>query len=229
MVWRGDLGSKVQLGITYESIEVEETSGRFINTIIGDNTELSNDFVGAEASYHFQNKDNDAFPTLGMQFELQAGYKNNINEENGFGYIISELGFDYKLIPSGQLVLATNLRTHINLGDDFQFYQGATLGANNGLRGYRNERFTGKSSFVQSTDIRWNFTDLKTGILPISLGVYGGIDYGRVWVDGEDSDRWNNSIGGGFFVNLAKMMSANISAFNSDDGMRIAFKMGFGF
>ena len=88
------------------------------------------------------------------------------------------MGFDYKLTPSGQLVLATKAQGHFNLGDDFEFYQGAFLGANTGLRGYRNERFTGKSAFVQSTDIRWNFSDLKTGLLPIHIGVYAR---SRLW------------------------------------------------
>ena len=124
----------------------------------------------------------------------------------------------------------------LNIGDDFEFYQGATLGANTGLRGYINERFTGKSAFVQSTDIRWNFMSLKTGLLPISFGVYGGADYGRVWIDNNlvfdaafNKNDWNTAYGGGFFVNMAGMMTANISAFNSDDGLRLAFKMGFGF
>ena len=40
---------------------------------------------------------------------------------------------------------------------------------------------------------------------------------------------WNTSVGGGVFVNMANMMNANISAFNSDDGLRIAFRLGFGF
>ena len=43
------------------------------------------------------------------------------------------------------------------------------------------------------------------------------------------SDKWNNSLGGGFFINMAKMMTANVSAFNSDDGLRLAFQLGFGF
>ena len=236
LIWRGKMGSSFELGAFYERNEVEETQGRFINEFIGDNTETENKFVGVDAKYEFVNKDNKAFPTLGMQFGLEVGYMNNIDTDNGFGYVIPELGFDYKLIPSGQLVLATQLRAQANLGDDFEFYQAATLGASNGLRGYRNERFTGKSSFVQSTDLRWNFSDLKTGLLPIHVGIYGGIDYGKVWIEDQlqsNSDYnlndWNTSIGGGIFVNMANMMTANISAFNSDDGMRIAFKMGFGF
>ncbi len=139
------------------------------------------------------------------------------------------LGFDYKLVPSGQLVLATKLKGHINIGDDFEFYQGANIGANNGLRGYRNERFTGKSAFVQSTDLRLNLRKVKTGILPLNIGIYGGVDYGRVWVEDDNSEKWNNSFGGGLFVNVAGFDVGNISAFNSNDGLRLAFKLGFGF
>ncbi len=235
-IWRGEQGDVFKAGIFYESNEVEETSGRYINQYIADNKEINDEFYGLDATYHFENKDNEAFPTLGMQFSLQVGYKNNVNSNKGFGYVIPELGFDYKLIPSGQLVLATNLRGHVNLGDDFEFYQGATLGANTGLRGYRNERFTGRSAFVQSTDLRWNFVSLKTSVLPISLGVFGGVDYGRIWINDElvldaafNKNDWNTSFGGGVFANMAGLMTANISAFNSEDGLRLAFKMGFGF
>ena len=231
LVWRGQQGGQFKIRISYESNEVERTAGRFISQPLTINNSVfdKQDFYGAEAEYHFENKDNDAFPTLGMQTSLRTGYKNNVSTSKGFGYIIPELGFDYKLIPSGQLVLATNIRAHINLGDDFEFYQGATLGANNGLRGYRFQRFTGKTAFSQSTDVRWNFGSLKTGLLPIHIGLYGGVDYGRVWIDNDNSDKWNNSFGGGFFVTMAKMMTANVSAFNGDDGLRLAFRLGFGF
>ncbi|PTM11954.1 MAG: phosphoesterase [Bacteroidetes bacterium] len=227
--WHGHLGSKVKLGLSYESIEIEKTEGRFINTVIGDNVDITSDFVGAELAYGFENRDNKAFPTLGMETNIQVGYKSNIDESNGFGYIIPSIAFDYRLTANGQFVLATKFAGHFNIGDDFEFYQAAALGASNGLRGYRNERFTGKSAFVQSTDLRLNLRKVKTGILPLNIGIYGGLDYGRVWIDGDNSDRWNNSIGGGLFFNGADMIIGNISAFNGDDGLRLAFKLGFGF
>lgn len=230
LIWNGDLGGSLKVGLLYESNEVERTPGRFVEFIPASDPVFDmQDFYGIDAKYAYANKDSDAFPTLGFQTSLQVGYKNNIDTSKGFGYIIPELGFDLKLVPSGQLVFATDFRAHLNLGDDFEFYQGATLGARSGLRGYRFQRFTGKSAFSQSTDIRWNFGSLKTGVLPIHLGIYGGADYGRVWIDGDDSNKWNNSFGGGFFVNMAQMMTANISAFNSDDGLRLAFQLGFGF
>lgn len=132
-------------------------------------------------------------------------------------------------MPSGQLVFATHAKAHLIFGDDFEFYQAANIGANNGLRGFRNERFTGKNAFVQTTDLRLNLRKVKTGLLPLNIGIYGGVDYGRVWLDAEDSDKWNTSIGGGIFANLAQMATFNLSAFNSYDGLRLAFKVGFGF
>ncbi|WP_282041427.1 metallophosphoesterase [Winogradskyella flava] len=230
MVWRGHSGSEVKLGLSYESNEVDRTEDRFIELLPADNPLFDEqDFWGIDAKYSFVNKDREAFPTQGFQISLQAGYKNNVSTEKGFSYLIPEIGFDFKVIPSGNLVLATDFRGHLNFGNDFEFYQGATLGANNGLRGYRNQRFTGKRAFVQSTDLRWNLTKVKTGWFPLYLGVYGGFDYGRVWLPNDDSDKWNNSFGGGVFLNMANMMTANISTFNSDDGLRLAFRLGFGF
>ena len=231
LTWRGKMGANLKIGVSYESNEVDKTSGRFVDSpgSLPDSVFDKQDFYGVNAKYQYANSDNKAFPTVGMLFAIQTGFKNNVSTSKGFGYIIPELGFDYKIIPSGQLVLATKLKGQVNLGDDFEFYQAASLGANNGLRGYRNERFTGKSAFVQSTDLRLNLRKVKTGLLPLNIGIYGGVDYGRVWLDGEDSDKWNNAFGGGIFANAADMMTLNLSAFNSDDGLRIAFKMGFGF
>ncbi|OEK07814.1 phosphoesterase [Flavivirga aquatica] len=237
LIWRGRIGASFEIGLSYESIEVEETEGRFINDqFIGDDVEVNDDFYGIHAKYQFKNSNNEAFPTLGMLFAIETGYKNNTDESRGFGYLIPELGIDYKLVSSGQLVLATKLKGHINFGDDFEFYQAANIGANNGLRGFRNERFTGKNAFVQSTDLRLNLHKMKTSLLPLNIGLYGGMDYGRVWVDNallldanHNSNGWNTSIGGGVYANAADMMTFNLSAFSSDDGVRLAFRLGFGF
>ena len=59
--------------------------------------------------------------------------------------------------------------------------------------------------------------------------MYAGVDYGRVWFDDENSNKWHNSYGGGFFLNATNLFTGNLSAFNSDEELRIAFKLGFGF
>ena len=42
-------------------------------------------------------------------------------------------------------------------------------------------------------------------------------------------DEWNTSVGGGLFISAYSMFTANVSAFTSDDGLRLGFKLGFGF
>ena len=236
--WKGQYGSLLKVGLTYESNKVERTSGRYLETQFApsDNLFDKQNFYGAQAKYVYENKDDVTFPTLGMLFSIEAGFRNNFNTSKGFGFIIPELGFTHKMTPQGQVVLATKLRSHINLGDDFEFYQGAVLGDQTGLRGYRRERFTGKQSFVQSTDVRFNLRRQSSNFLPFNFGFYGGFDYGRVWVDDSrvtsimsNDKKWNTSIGGGVFVTAYEMLNLNISAFSSDDGLRLGFKLGFGF
>lgn len=229
--WKGDLGSLVTLSASYRAIEVDNTAGRFVNN----NPQLplrvfsNQNFLNGELSYHFKNTDNEAFPTLGMETNLIVGYTNNLDAATGFGYLKPSLSFDYKLTNSGRFVFATKFGGQINFGDNFEFYQAARLGARNGLRAYRFDRFLGKSSFYQSSDIRVSLKKVKTGLVPLNIGLFGGFDYGKVWIDNLPTGDWNTSIGGGLFFDAADMLSARISAFNGDDGLRIAFGVGFGF
>ncbi|UII74609.1 metallophosphoesterase [Flagellimonas sp. HMM57] len=231
LVWRGYLGSKVRLGVSYENYDVEETDNRFIEGFFTDaGRDTQQDFFGVDAEYSYSNTDNEAYPTLGMSFSLHGGYKTNLSDsDRAFGFIIPSLSIDHKLSSSGRLVLASKVKAHFNIGDDFEFYQGASIGANNGLRGFRFQRFVGKTAYFQNTDLRYSFRRQRTGLLPVTPGVFGGFDYGRVWFPGDASGQWHNSYGGGFFVNGADILSANLGLFNSSDGLRFAFGVGFGF
>jgi hypothetical protein len=35
----------------------------------------------------------------------------------------------------------------------------------------------------------------------MSYGIFAGFDYGRVWLDGEASNKWHQSVGGGIWLN----------------------------
>ncbi|WP_373519294.1 BamA/TamA family outer membrane protein [Pricia sp.] len=93
----------------------------------------------------------------------------------------------YPLHPSGIAVLATKMAGHTILGDDFEFYHAALLGGDQSLRGYRNERFNGKTAFYHSTELRVGITRFRTNFVPLQIGVSAGFDYGRVSSDGGQS------------------------------------------
>ncbi|MGB5434345.1 MAG: hypothetical protein WBM98_00530, partial [Maribacter sp.] len=63
----------------------------------------------------------------------------------------------------------------------------------------------------------------------VNMGLYGGYDYGRVWTPEMDSDTWHTSYGGGFFLNAADLLTLNFALFDSVDGARFTFGMGFAF
>ncbi|NKI31617.1 metallophosphoesterase [Croceivirga thetidis] len=231
LVWKGFLGSQVKLGLSYEDYEVEETEDRFIEGFYSDqNRDNQQSFVGVHGEYSYSNTDNAAYPTMGMAISLMGGYTANINEsDRAFAYFIPSLSFDYRISSDGRLVLATKVKGHFNFSDDFEFYQAANIGANNGLRGFRFQRFNGKTSFYQNSDLRYSFRKTQAGFIPATPGIFVGYDYGRVWLPDDDSDTWHDSIGGGFFLNGAGLISANFGLFSSDDGLRFAFGVGFGF
>lgn len=231
LLWRGQLGGTFRTGISAETIEVEETENRFINTFyVANGEENRKSFVGVDAEYSYENSDNAAFPTMGMSTSLLVGYKTRIDEgKQDFAYVIPSLSLDHKLVSNGRLVLATKWKAHFNLGSGYEFYQGASIGANDGLRGFRNQRFTGKTSYYQLTDLRYSLRKVKTAVLPLTMGFYGGFDYGRVWFPEEISSSWHTSYGGGFFLNGADIISARLGLFNSEDGPRLSFGLGFGF
>ncbi len=225
LLWQGDLGSRTWLGAGVNSYQIEASSDRFIGDFLQTNPlSETQSFVKLSAGYHFANLDNAAFPSRGMVFGLEGAYYQNVEGTGGnFASILPEITFYQSLLGQGQVVLATKLQGQQNIGDDFLFYQSAQLGGRTGLRGFRFERFSGKSSFSHSSDVRWIWGKRRTGVLPIRPGIFAGVDYGRVWATGDDSRRWHNSYGGGFFIDGAEMLTAQLSLFNSTDGARFVF------
>ncbi|MCB0459847.1 MAG: metallophosphoesterase [Flavobacteriaceae bacterium] len=232
LIWKAYGGAEVSFGASYESIEVHNTQNRFVdnNPVLPEYIFDENQFAGINTKFHFENYDNKAYPTLGIATSIELGYKSNLDETNrNYAYLIPKLALVHKLDVSGNLVLATKLKSHLNLNNNFEFYQAASIGGFDGLRGYRNQRFTGKQSFYQNTDLRYRFNDIKSKLFPIKIGVFGAFDYGRVWLDQESSNKWHNSYGGGVFVNGVNALTVNLGIYNSNDGTRAVINLGFEF
>jgi len=187
-------------------------------------------FGGIQATYSFKNYDNASLPAMGMHFYVTGGWKTSFDEiERNFPHLESSLNFVHRLTPDESLVISSTVKTKILLNDKFEFYQGATLGGDNDLRGYRRERFTGKKSFYQSTDIRYTLGKWKSSFVPVTYGILGGYDYGRVWIEDDTSHKWHQTAGGGFWLNGADVVTARFTYFHGSDGGRLAVGLLFGF
>ncbi len=226
-------GSKFQIQSSYERITVEETTNRFVDSSPEVNPKVfeNQHFTGASVKYSYENYDIPAFPSMGMGISFTGSWKMNLEDlKRNFPTLESKINFNHKIDAKGKLVLATILRGKAVLNNNFEFYQGATLGGDYDLRGFRNERFLGNQSFYHSSDIRLNLGKIKRSVIPMTFGILGGYDYGRVWLKGENSEKWNQSIGGGIWLNGLNALTARITYFKSaSEEARIAFGLGFGF
>ncbi len=231
---------RIGVGLAYQTLKIKPLFESFQLSEVGDRFFTRENFedeifdrqyyTGAETSLFYYNDDADDFPTKGLYFGLTLGYKANLDlQENRFGYAAFRTDIVHKIIPSGDLVLGTTAEYKTNFGGDYFFYHAPSLGGDNGLRGFRDERFTGKSYFYQSSDLRWRIKRYVTALAPVTMGVYGGFDYGRVWQPDEDSNQWHTSQGVGLWIGVGNYLGFNAGAFHSSEDIMVQVGFGFGF
>lgn len=229
----GRYGSEFSVQPIFQRMTVEETENRYIDIpgIVNPNVFNSQNFGSLKVKYLFKNSDFAAKPTLGMAFMIAATWTANLDDtKKNFPTLESFLGFTHKIDHNGKLILATYLKVKAILNNNYEFYQGAALGGDTDLRGFRNERFLGNSYFSQSSDLRLSIGKIRRTIVPFTYGILGGFDYGRVWLDGEDSKKWHHDYGGGLWLNAINVITARISYFKSPDEIgRVIFGAAYSF
>ncbi|MDB4286217.1 hypothetical protein N9933_02840 [bacterium] len=218
-----------KLGPEFESFQVAKNVSR-IGTKDNLNPAVfeSQEYLGAKLAFTYKNVNNPGYPTKGFYCDFSGGWKINIEDnDNNFGYVDASIGIDQKLVRSENLVLSTKIAGRTNIGDNYYFYHGVGLGQNRGLRGFRNNRFTGKHAFSHSSDLKIRLLQMSTNFLPVTLGLYGGFDYGRVWLNNDNSSTWHHGQGGGIWIGAMNALTLKLGYFTSKDGPVLDIKLGF--
>ena len=231
--FEGKNGDTFEVNVEYKAMKVQDKANRFITSspeIVNQKVFDFQQYGTIKATYDFQQYNNQANPTKGFAFHTTAGWRTNLEDsKQNFPFLDAKVSFAHYLERSERLILATNFTYQTRFNSNYDFYHGATIGGNTNLRGFRPERFTGKTSFVQTTDLRFNAGQFTAGFIPMSYGVYAGFDYGRVWTPEEHSSKWHNAYGAGLWVNAIEQATLHCSYFYSKDGGRFVFGLGFGF
>ena len=226
------MGSSFYVKSSLESFDVSNDDERLVGQVFTEDNDVYDQqlYLSGEVGYGYKNQNDPAFPNRAMAADIATGYKSNINGyDNSFAYIKPSVSLTYPLHPSGIAVIATKIAGEAILGDNYEFYHGAVLGGNTSLRAYRNERFNGKSSFYQSTDLRVGVTRFRTNFIPIQMGVSAGFDYGRIWSDNDNSSKWHNDYGGSVWISGFSALTGNLGFYHGGDGNRLVFSLGFNF
>jgi len=221
-----------QFQLTFEDNKVQRKGNRFVDQSpdVRPDVFKSQQFAGANYTFSYKNMDNNAFPTLGLEFLVNADWKaNTSNFEKNFVTLNGTLTVDHRIDKKGNFVFANSSNvTWIN-NNNFEFYQAASIGGNNGMRAFRNDRFSGRSYFTNNSEVRWDFGRVRNNIVPANMGVLIGYDIGRVWNDNENSTKWHQSVGAGFWMSVVEMLSARLNYFYGSDGGRISAGVGMTF
>ncbi|MBT8221267.1 MAG: metallophosphoesterase [Bacteroidia bacterium] len=228
-----DLGqhSFLKFGPTLESHKIKNIDGRVgeDNMIGFTPDELKRrSYLGLRLFNQVGFIDNEVFPTSGIRFSTSYSYLNELSLDEKVSQFNTEMQFYVQLIARPKLVLANNVGYRQSWGDQ-QFYQYVDLGNLTYLRGFRNNRFRGESAFFHNVDLRLHLFQWNNSLLPMDVGILGGYDHGRVWVDDEDSDTWQNSTSIGLWFNILGSMVLQPYYSFVDEKDEISFKIGFNF
>jgi len=209
---------------SFELFKVRNSGDKLINRIYEDDDRIfkTNYFSEVALTYQFK-RDQPSFVSH-LELDVTGGWKVNWKDV-GRNFPYTEIQAELDLAFSKRFSWATMAKGRVLFSDKYEFYQAATTE----LRGFRSNRFLGKQSFYQYSDLRLDMGNLWNPFIPTKYGLFVGADYGRVWYPGEDSNKWHSSYGGGIWLIFINKIITKYSLFGSTDTVRFMFELGFGF
>jgi hypothetical protein len=220
--------------VQHYKLDISDNVGRFIVTSplkTYDSLTLaqSKTHAGVVMNFAVNKKNNPILPTRGVYFNVRLqGYGGLNDRSKSFGQIIPEFSFYQRLNKKGTIVIADRIGGGLTFGKS-AFYQSLFIGGHENLLGYRQYRFAGEHMLYNNLELRMKIANFTGYIIPGQFGLVGFFDFGRVWVDDENSDEWHNGVGGGVYFAPAQMVVINVVAGYSKEGWLPYVTMGFRF
>jgi hypothetical protein len=169
-------------------------------------------YVGAKAFALFSTLNDDFFPTRGVYWNTQLTALAALNNGKPFTSLTSDLTLYSSFKDPAKLVTVVRLGGGHIYSKNYEYFQAMNLGQNNVLRGFRKNRFSGRSMAYVSFETRYKLFDTKSYILPGAVGFIAFGDLGRVWIRDEVSKNWHFSYGTGLYYSAynAVLLSATV-------------------
>ncbi|OOG78213.1 BamA/TamA family outer membrane protein [Algoriphagus sp. A40] len=217
-VYRFDPNDNVDKFITSPESDVDQV-----------NLDQAKFYGGLTALLEFDKRDNLRMPTRGFYFRQEIKHFQGINKyATNYTSVNAELRLFWSFKYLSKLVWANRVGGGKNFGN-YEYFQGQILGGMDNLRSYRRYRYNGDAMFYNNLEIRLQLFNFRNPILPATVGMIGFHDIGRVWLEGEDSTNWHNSLGGGIWIAPISQFVATFSVgFNKEETLPF-FSFGYQF
>jgi len=229
---RGDGGTTLSIGPAIEAISIKDERERLITV---ENPAFRSEvfdfqyFTGGHVGFDFSNTDYIAIPTRGLNFSMGAIWRGNLSDfDRQMLRLDSELSTYNRLGVSDRVVLANRVGVSHILGE-FDFFQAVNIGGEGQLRGFANERFSGQTAFFHNIDLRLKLFNSENNKVPVSGGITLGYDYGRVWIEDDQSDKWHTNYGATLWAAPLDFVALSVGYFTSEEENRLTIRAGFQF
>ncbi|MEO8721276.1 MAG: BamA/TamA family outer membrane protein [Ginsengibacter sp.] len=177
-------------------------------------------YIGGKFAIVLNNLNNELLPTRGVIWNTEFTSQFGTNKNSHYiSKITSDLAVYASLRDPAKIVAVLRFGAGHIFNNDFEYFQSFSLGANNYLRGFRKNRFSGQSVMYQTTELRIKLFESKSYVVPGAVGLVGFNEVGRVWKKNEKSRKWHDDFGGGLYYspyNFA-LISATIAHSPEDD------------
>ncbi|MEZ4698993.1 MAG: BamA/TamA family outer membrane protein [Rhodothermales bacterium] len=201
----GEPGAQLAVGGHVRFTEVSDASGGIIAQL-GISPESFDDqvYAGASATLTIDQTDRPANPSQGMRWISDARFNAGILHADA---VYSRLASEWSLYLSPSLSPQVTLASRVgaaHLFGDFPFFEANTIGGRSTVRGWRSNRFAGRTSAYANTELRAKLADFSTYIAIGHLGALGFFDVGRVWTEADPSAGrvWHPGYGGGLWLDM---------------------------
>ncbi len=221
--------SKWAMNAFYHRVEIINDTARFISKSISPNIAgvfTPDNFAGFQVGYDFAAVKDSVLPQKGVAFSLHARHTQNLDvSDRSFQTFSGNLSFFIPVIPKISIALKTGGAT---VTGDPLFYQYPNIGQSYNLRGFRRERFGGKTTLYNNAELRY-IKKVRSYIFNGKAGLMAFVDHGRVWMPNENSNTWHRSYGGGILLAPFNLTSVAITYAISDEVKMLQFRVGMVF
>ncbi len=176
-----------------------------------------------------------AYPTRGVLAELQGTVSPEAwDVQETYGSLLGSVAGYVSAFERDRVTLAARAGGEAVFGT-YPYQSAAYLGGggtfsgDSTIRGYRQQRFAGDEMVFGNLDVRIFLARVKL-IFPGDVGVLAFADVGRVFLDGEHTDRWHWGTGGGlWFAPLVRTNAFSLTVAHSPEETLVYLRQGFHF
>jgi hypothetical protein len=191
--------------------------------------------AGGAIRLDLDTRDNEAAATRGIHLRATgAVYPSWWDVEETFGQLYGDVSAYLTARGRFETTLAVRVGGHHNWGR-YPFHESAFIGGggffggSQTVRGLRQNRYAGDAAVYGNFEIRTRLGRM-TLVLPADIGIFGLVDVGRVFLDGEDSDKWHPGYGGGIWLAyLNRNNTVSIAVAESEGDVLGYIRFGFAF